>query len=186
CVSGWQTLFRFRLFSAAPVKTKPKAATSRRRRRSELRDFQRTRLYRWENELVFPADRQLLPLDACTLLVEQAYRWAEAEKTRHPDWSPPLVFDGRGRRHACGSRESIKLPRWARSRPVVLHECAHGLAPDKHGPQFVRTYIELLAQFLDMDRDALLGSALQAGLCVEGHTSRPQGAKASRASAGRS
>jgi putative metallohydrolase (TIGR04338 family) len=68
------------------------------------------------------------------------------------------VTDGRGRRHACGSRAEIKLPRWARTRPVVLHECAHGLADDKHGPRFVARYVDLLERFLGMERAALHSS----------------------------
>jgi putative metallohydrolase (TIGR04338 family) len=66
-----------------------------------------------------------------------------------------LVADGRGRRHACGSRQVIKLPRWARTRPVVLHECAHGLADDQHGPRFVARYVDLLERFLGLDRSDL-------------------------------
>ena len=59
---------------------------------------------------------------------------------------------------ACRSREVIKLPRWARTRAVVLHECAHGLADDKHGPRFVARYVELLDRFLGLEPTALYAS----------------------------
>jgi hypothetical protein len=52
----------------------------------------------------------------------------------------------------------IKLPRWARTRTIVLHECAHGLSNDGHGPQFVRAYVTLLCRFHGHDRSALEAS----------------------------
>lgn len=80
-------------------------------------------------------------------------------------WAPPKVTDGRGRRHACGSRQVIKLPRWSRTTAVVLHECAHGLAADMHGPVFAAVYVELLARFAGLDADRLRRTA--AAACVE-------------------
>jgi hypothetical protein len=76
------------------------------------------------------------------------------------------VTDGRGRRHACGSREAIKLPRWARTRAVVLHECAHGLARDMHGPEFVAVYVGLLERFAGLDATALRASLAEARVRV--------------------
>jgi hypothetical protein len=107
-----------------------------------------------------------LSLAACQALVEVAYRWREGPLSLRRGGAPPQVADGRGRRHACGSRQVIKLPKWARTRPVVLHECAHGLAPDKHGPEFVRVYVDFLVRFMDLDRDALLASLAGAGVAV--------------------
>lgn len=124
------------------------------RRTARPRDYQRAKVYRWEQAHVFPHAGERLSLDACRELVAAAYGWAERPR-RGAAWSPPQVQDGRGRRHACGSRAVIKLPRWARTRAIVLHECAHGLAPDQHGPQFVATYVALLEQFVGLDRDTL-------------------------------
>lgn len=132
--------------------------TSRPRKVLRPRDTQRSRVYRWEGEHVLPLDREVLTLDDCAQLVEAAYRWAEPHKVAERDWRPPIVTDGRGRRHASGSRQAIKLPRWARTRPVVLHECAHGLADDQHGPRFVARYVELLEHFLRLDRSMLHAS----------------------------
>lgn len=131
--------------------------TKRRRRRRAVgpRDSQRGRVYRWEAEHVLPQDGEALSLEACARLVEAAFRWAEGEAASAPGWRPPEVTDGRGRRHACGSREVIKLPRWARTRAIVLHECAHGLADDKHGPRFVARYVALLERFVGLDRTTL-------------------------------
>jgi putative metallohydrolase (TIGR04338 family) len=140
---------------AVPVRRTRKKRASRRRASPAARDFQRGRVYRWEGEHVLPLDREILSLEECRRLVERVYRRAEAAAAHRPDWRPPAVSDGRGRRHACGSRGAIKLPRWARTRPVVLHECAHGLADDKHGPRFVARYVELLEHFLGLDRASL-------------------------------
>lgn len=132
-------------------------------RRSALpqrpRDFQRSRLYRWESANVLPRDRRTLSLDACRDLAREVFAARLAEP-------PPRIEDGRGRRHAAGSRQVIKLPRWARTRPIVLHECAHGLSTDAHGPDFVRVYLELLAAFLGWDRTELEHSALLSGLKI--------------------
>lgn len=147
-----------RLAGGATVVSVPPPAKPRPKRRRRPRDVQRARVYRWEAEQVFPHAGDRLGLPACRELVEAVFRWAEAPGD-DPDWRPPLVTDGRGRRHACGSREVIKLPRWARTRAIVLHECAHGLARDMHGPEFVAAYLELLERFAGLD-----AAALRAGL----------------------
>lgn len=143
----------------------PRPPRAKKRRARKPRDFQRSRVYRWEARHVFPHAGEPLDLAACAALVERAYRWHEA-----PDgtmrWAPPRVTDGRGRRHACGSREVIKLPRWARTRAVVLHECAHGMADDQHGPRFVAIYAALLERFMGLDRAYLLATLAAARVQV--------------------
>jgi len=120
------------------------------------RDQQRQKVYRWEAEQVMPKAADRLDLDACRDLVGRVFHAAEWPQSKAPGWAPPRVTDGRGRRHAAGSREVIKLPRWSRTLAVVLHECAHGLARDGHGPDFVARYVELLEAYAGLDRDALL------------------------------
>jgi hypothetical protein len=131
---------------------------ARPRKRTKPRDFQRSRVYRWEAAHVLPHAAQPLTLEACRTLVAAVFRWANRPA--------PIVTDGRGRRHACGSPEAIKLPRWARTPAIVLHECAHGLARDMHGPEFVATYIELLERFAGLDRDVLRASLAAAKVAV--------------------
>jgi len=87
----------------------------------------------------------------------------------------PAVMDGRGCRSARGSRYQIVLPRWARTRLVILHELAHGytaqqarIAPKwfmspgrptpfsdyngieyaSHGWQFCTIYLDLVRHFI--------------------------------------
>jgi hypothetical protein len=155
-----------RLGAALPARARP-PAPARKRRARRPRDAQRARVYRWEAAHVFPHAGSPLTLEGCRALVEAAYRWAEAPAEADPLWRPPLVTDGRGRRHACGSREVVKLPRWARTPAVVLHECAHGLAPrDMHGPAFVAAYVALLERFAGLDAAALRASLAAAGVAV--------------------
>ncbi len=143
----------------------PQKVRRRTRKPKRPRDFQRARVYRWEAAHVFPHAGEPLSLAACRTLVEAVFRWAERPGDT-PGWRPPLVTDGRGRRHACGSREAIKLPRWARTRAVVLHECAHGLARDMHGPEFVAAYVGLLECFAGLDETALRASLAEARVRV--------------------
>ncbi len=149
-------LLRYRQFGLGPVvSASAKSGKAAKKQQREFRDYQRSKLYRWEREHVFIHDSRIISLSACRILVEEAYRWWEQPSPDDGSWQPPVVTDGRGRRHACGSREIIKLPRWARTRPIVLHECAHGMSDDKHGPKFLRGYVELLVTFASLERDGL-------------------------------
>lgn len=60
-----------------------------------------------------------------------------------------VVKDGRGRKSGCADKfhQTISLPKWARKKWYVLHECAHFLSSDRHGPIFVSEYIKLLSQY---------------------------------------
>ena len=88
-----------------------------------------------------------------------------------PSWvegNAPIVGDGRARRKACWqpSTYEIKLPQWARTEPVILHEMAHWIVdkatvprsdgstgfwvaqydPDHaaHGKEFASVFLELV------------------------------------------
>jgi hypothetical protein len=164
-IPAWRRLLA--LLAGTPGSEPGRAARpARRRRRTTKPDFQRARVYRWEGVHVLPRSPAILPLDDCRELVHAAYLWAERPPVDAKDWQPPIVTDGRGRRHACGSRQVIKLPRWARTRPVVLHECAHGLAPDKHGPRFMGVYVALLERFMGIDPATLEQSLRADGIQV--------------------
>ncbi len=110
------------------------------------------RLYAWENRVVAPLDRSMVPFQRMQALVD--YVWA-AEGL---EWSPRV----RPRKAtkatlATGTRLAIEapasLPTW-----VLLHEIAHALTStaegtgDGHGPVFVGTYVRLLVRHCRLDR----------------------------------
>lgn len=122
------------------------------------------RLYAWENAVVAPLDRSVVPFDQMQAIVD--YVWAE-EGLR---W-PPRVRPLRGARStvATGSRLAIhapaSLPTW-----VLLHEIAHALTStvhdkgDGHGPDFVGMYVRLLVKHCRLDRIFLEDSLTKAGI----------------------
>tara|TARA_B100000029_G_C17549308_1_gene949522 strand:- start:1257 stop:1763 length:507 start_codon:yes stop_codon:yes gene_type:complete len=106
---------------------------------SFMRDFQRTKLYRFEADVLekHPLNK-ILTLNECIKLARK--------------YNPEIVVkDGRGRRHAGASFEEqlITLPIWSRQTVIVLHEVAHTLVNDykypHHGAEFVGTLIGLLS-----------------------------------------
>lgn len=75
------------------------------------------------------------------------------------------LTDGRGARRAAamGYGSAIRLPVWARQKSVVLHELAHVLcnkgAP--HGPEYARTYLELVGKYLGAEEGKKLRAAFR-------------------------
>lgn len=122
------------------------------------RDYQRSKVYAWERQ-EFGWDKDILTLSEC-------------EKVARSILPDVVVSDGRGRVKACAVpwENKIKLPRWARTRWVVLHEVAHIVAYRNwaawHGKEFMANYIDLLSRYYKRDKDALWQSALSAGLRV--------------------
>lgn len=108
-----------------------------------MKDFQRKKVYRWELE-EFGWDTEELTLIECQLLVNKILKRV-------------TVTDGRGRKSGAADTfmYRIMLPKWARKKWYVLHECAHFLGQDKHGPKFVGEYCKLLAQYYKKDIDSL-------------------------------
>ena len=108
--------------------------------KSTLRDFQRKRLYKFEESVLekHPLN-QVLTLQECKSLAQK--------------YNPTIVVkDGRGRRHAGASFEDnlITLPIWSRQTVIVLHEVAHTFVDDRqypyHGAEFVGLLIGLLSR----------------------------------------
>ncbi len=62
------------------------------------------------------------------------------------------VFDGRGSQLARGrfvnGEFHLTLPRWARVELIILHELAHCLSWDGHGPVFCSYYLKLVRRFM--------------------------------------
>lgn len=126
-----------------------------------MRDSQRSAVYKWERAVVRshveaqPAGAKprydllaTMELQDCEALVAEVFRDYRAIQ------SLPVVRDGRGARYARGSLYLISLPRWARTRPIVLHEIAHALEPagPSHGPCFARLLLDLLCRYAGVDK----------------------------------
>lgn len=119
-----------------------------------MRDFQRKRLYDWESE-EFGWDDTILTLDQCQQLTNTLIRGI-------------VCKDGRGRRSPCAkyNKKEIALPKFSRKKWIVIHEVAHFVKRDMHGPKFVRAYIEILAREYGRSIDSLVSSAEEVGLKV--------------------
>ncbi len=78
-----------------------------------------------------------------------------------------IIKDGRGTRIARGGYGTINLPRWARSKPIILHELAHNLAGARarHHWPFNRAYIDLVAVFIGKEEAKRLEKCLKEAGC---------------------
>jgi hypothetical protein len=138
------------------------------RKSARARDFQRQRLYDWENArfaAIIDSRAPKLDMGECAALVRIACRAFKLHAL-------PQVTDGRGARRASGSPRRVKLPKWARSPHVVLHETAHAITryhlprSSAHGAEFCGMYAELLARFCGYQRAALIRDMRAGGLRV--------------------
>lgn len=131
------------------------------------RDSRRKRLY--------DAERAAFPeFYGPPLPLPEVRRWvARIERSRW--WTGRFgrttleVLDGRGRRKAggwSGWRPGITLPRWSRTRPIVLHEIAHAVQPPgtaAHGPEFCRLYLDLVGRWIGPEAAATLRQSMRQG-----------------------
>jgi hypothetical protein len=123
------------------------------------------RLYAWEDAVVAPRDRSLVPFARLQALVDHV--WA-AEGRRWPPRVRPLPKQAR-RTVARATRTAIEappeLPSW-----VLLHEIAHALTADVegnhagHGPDYVGVYLRLLVRHARLDRALLEATLREAGI----------------------
>lgn len=137
------------------------------------RDSQRSRCYKWEDaaqqalaarSMYEPEFKTLEECEAFALPVWRAERGrlglagVKAPSIERPNW---------GQRRALAHHDHrITLPRWARSRWVILHELAHRLTPkdEAHGPRFVGALIGLACRWLDFDAVELMRMAEEHGV----------------------
>lgn len=117
------------------------------------RDSQKQAVYNWEMALEKKLNlAHLMSLEDCQALVNKI--WVKYRGNR---LKPPKVKDGRRRKVPIYEPWShyIKLPRWSRSKIVVLHETAHALLRYRniaHGPVFARLVFDLWCSELNLDR----------------------------------
>lgn len=121
------------------------------------RDTQRTKMYRAERTMKSHRE-DLMGLRDAELF---AFRVVDSDLFKsltRPRWHSigVRVTDGRARQSACAvGKAEIRLPRWARSKLVILHELAH-IAMARaghefeaaHGWRFCSTQLRLVRRFM--------------------------------------
>jgi hypothetical protein len=77
------------------------------------------------------------------------------------------IKDGRGTSIARGGNGFLNFPRWARTKPVILHEIAHNLVGSRRGHNwpFNRAYIDLVNVFIGKAAGKRLEACLKAAGC---------------------
>jgi len=138
------------------------------------RDYQRSRVYAWEQAEVAPYGRSLVPFAAAQGMVDAI--WAESG-LRYPPKVEKLPRQSR-RVLAHATRLVLRLPDalpcWC-----LLHELAHAMAAthegesDLHGPRFMGLYLRLLLRYLRLPEAALLASLRAAGIDVDPDAAPP-------------
>lgn len=128
------------------------------------RDVQRSKVYAAENS-AFDKTRQaeFETLEQCGDFAKQiicSNYWKQNKGLKRYK-----ITDGRGRGSACYkpkahgySHDMICLPKWARSRWIIIHEFSHfltyrthGSSTQWHGGIFCRHYIELLNELIGQE-----------------------------------
>ena len=126
-----------------------------------MRNYQRQRVYDWENKILPGYDKSLVVFDDIQTIVN--YVW-EDQGLKYPPIIEPL-FKGNKKAWARGCRETLyffvedRYPTW-----VILHEMTHALTNDLHGPDFVGIYMRLLTKYLKVPLPVLTYTAQNANV----------------------
>lgn len=113
---------------------------------SQVRDYQKSRCYAWENRHVHVMDRSAVSFKDIQAIVD--YLWAK-EGLQYP----PRVVEMNPRKDALGTGSRMKLEfkvDRSVSTSIIIHEVAHAITSDldgsidRHGPIFVGAYMKLL------------------------------------------
>lgn len=127
------------------------------------RDFQKSKVYRWENANIAPHDKSRVSFDQIQEIVN--YVW-EGEGLKYPPRVEPFPKQvttkcGDATRLVIRFHEEELTPTW-----VVLHEIAHSLTSthdgermDRHGPDFVGIYMQLVEKHLGIPQAVLWHTA---------------------------
>jgi len=136
------------------------------------RDQQRSKVYAWErtcvgrlgNASIYAAE--FSTLEECAAFASGVWRKERGRFGIARKVAPAIERPHRGQRRAYAHADHrITLPRWARSRWVILHELAHHLTPgEQHGPRFVGALMGLACRWLDYDAQQLMQLADELGV----------------------
>lgn len=130
-----------------------------------MRDFQKSRVYKWENQ--FPEGDWI---DFYTAQIVVDYVW----KDMGLEYPPKVQSMHKNDRHAGkANRLSVLIPENGCSTKTLLHELAHSLtfdidgAGNWHGVWFVGVYMKLMEKFLGVPLPLLWYSANAEGVKYE-------------------
>lgn len=109
------------------------------------RDPQKNRVYAAQR-VINPLGKRIEKVPAIQSYVDQICASRKFKKITGRPAHKVKVLDGRARRSACGCpfTKEIKIPKFYRSERTIIHELAHTLAYDRHGPEFCWYYIQLV------------------------------------------
>ena len=137
------------------------------------RDNQRSRVYAWERGCVRELGRSDISiagfdsLAECASYAEPIWRKERGRVGLARRAAPTIERPHRGQRRALAHADHrITLPRWTRSRWMILHELAHRLTPgdEAHGPRFVGVLLGLACRWLEFDVNQLMALADEEGV----------------------
>jgi len=137
-----------------------------------IRDFQRGRVYAWENRVVAPRDSSFVSFPEAQSMVNAI--WSE-QGLKHPPKVEPLSPQATSTMASAG-RLSISLPERTPSW-CLLHEIAHSMTStmdgesDGHGGLFMGVYVRLLARYLRLDPAELVRSVRSENIQIEPNAS---------------
>lgn len=129
------------------------------------RDNQRSRVYAWERAVALELNRrrfgepEFQSVEECRAWAAPIWRKERGRVGLARAGAPSIERPHWGQRRALAHDDHrITLPRWARSRWVILHEMAHRLTPrdEAHGARFVGVLIGLVCRWLDFDAAQLM------------------------------
>lgn len=138
------------------------------------RDNQRSRVYAWERAACRALlgqslhEPDYLDLQSCQAYAAPIWRAERGRLGLAKVLPPQIERPSWGQTSALAhSDHRITLPRWARSRWVILHEMAHRLTPrdEAHGARFVGVLIGMLSRHCDLDATELMRTADEHGVC---------------------
>lgn len=119
-----------------------------------MEDFQKSKVYNFENTFVAPFDKNKISFDSAQSIID--YIWSNEGFKNTP---PKAIFKVR-EGSAYGSRMRIRLPNNLMYTWVVVHEMVHSIQDmagnehlyDGHGPNFVGIYVDLLDKYLKINK----------------------------------
>jgi hypothetical protein len=112
-----------------------------------VKDYQRAKVYLWE-------DKHVRPNCPAVVLFANGQQYVDGVWLANGWTRPPRVLPLPKQAHATMARANHgqvwlppKIAGW-----IVLHELAHALTDDAHGPNFVGMYIDLLERVESLSR----------------------------------